>query len=214
MRIVYIQSNLEYRHQQALDVAQEAQNVLNLIISECSYASEDLKCESLSPTKNRPKDMVSSCLFASTTTNYTTGRVREPKSFFRDDVSYTKSIVEYAVPFLKEFKKTISFFTTASLQDVLVRAKKSLANWKASSDSKERAPQGDLSKGGILFSDNIKPEDRSLLGVQHTTDWLDTFNIDCVMQMDPLKHKEYAQTRDIANDLSREALQEKVLFLY
>ena len=157
--------------------------------------------------------MISSCLLGSTTTNYTTGRVREPKSFFRDEVSYTKSILEYAKPFLRDFKKTISFFTTASLQDVLVRAKKSLADWKTLSDSKEKVPQSKFSKGGILFSD-IKPEDRSLLGVQHTTDWLDTFNIDCVMQMDPLKHKEYAQTRDIANDLSREALQEKVLSLY
>lgn len=197
-----------FRHDEALAQAKEAQNLMEAIIQECILACPDLKHESLGNNKEVHKD-IPNFSYVIENPNSSLGKTRETYSLFKDEVSYTKGILEFAEPFLQDFSKVLATLAQANLLEVTTMAKKSVASWKAHCDGKKSHRKG-LSKNGIFFSSENKPESRSLLGVQHKADRLQSFNIEEVMQMHPMRYKDYAQKRTVANDLSRESLEEKV----
>lgn len=185
----------------------EAQKLMRSFIQECAFACSDLKTESC--RKTSPKDIMN-CSYITLSTACTSGKAREAISFFKDEVSYTKNILDHAYPFLKDLNRTIDFLYQITHNELHSQVKISLSNWKASLEEKPKSPRKSIPKGTLFFPGDPAKGTRSLLGVKQSTDWLKSFNIDSIMRMAPLKYREYAQKRDIANDLSRESLQEKV----
>lgn len=181
------------------------------IIQDLLSASMSIKASDSSNNKSLHKELINYS-YASPISGLTSSRAREAYSFFKDEISYTKSLIEYADGFLKEFTKMLKTFAEAPMSDILKRAKTSLNNWKNNIEGKQKSARKGLSKKGPLFSGEGKMDSRSLLGVQHKPDWQETFNIDSIIQMTPIRYREYAHKKDIANYLSQDSLQEKAIY--
>jgi hypothetical protein len=122
--------------------------------------------------------------------------IDDQNAIFRDEVSYLKNILEYASPFIN-----------GKEQDLLKQTRKSLFNWKNNPENNEKYLRKEF---GSKLPDELKDANRSLLGVQRPTEWLESLNIGSMMHMKPMKYKEYAQKKEFTNEITKDALQEKV----
>ena len=129
-------------------------------------------------------------------------------SIFRDEVSYLKNILDYAVPFINDVIDTIGGFTGHKNPDLLKQTRKSLFNWKNNPENNEKYLRKEFGK--TKLPEELKDENRSLLGVQRQTEWLENLNIGTIMHMKPLKYKDYAQKKEFTNEITKDSLQEKV----
>ncbi len=135
-------------------------------------------------------------------------RAFEASSIFKDEVSYVKNILEYAIPFLNDLIHTIGSFSIHQTQELLRQTRKSLFNWKNNPENNEKYLRKELGKSRL--PKELKDENRSLLGVQRAPEWLENLNIGTIMHMKPIKYKDYAKKREFTNELTKRSLQEKV----
>ena len=130
-------------------------------------------------------------------------------SMFKDEVPYFKFLLEYAMPFLEDFTNTVESFSVESSKDILTATRKSLFNWKNNPENNEKYLRKEFKKPTL--SNDLIEDNRSLLGVQQPPEWLENLNIGSIMHMKPLKYKDYAQRRELVTEITKDALQEKVL---
>ena len=131
-------------------------------------------------------------------------------SIMKDQIPYLKYLLEYAIPFLADFQTNIKGFSVEKSQETLHATRMSIFNWKNNPENNEKNFRKEFKKAQIqteLIEDN-----RSLLGVKANPEWLENLNIGSIMHMKPQKYKEYAHKRDIVNEISKDSLQEKVVF--
>ena len=137
------------------------------------------------------------------------GKKTPSNVIFKDDVPYLKILLEYAFPFLNEVCDSLKEFLSSKNAQIFADAKKSLFNWKNNPENNEKYLRKEFRKG----SNDIFGENRSLLGVQRNSEWLETLNIGTIMHMKPLKYNEYAVKKELIADITKESLQEKVFLL-
>lgn len=133
--------------------------------------------------------------------------IDDQNAIFRDEVSYLKNILEYASPFIQDVIENSGSFSNGKEQDLLKQTRKSLFNWKNNPENNEKYLRKEF---GSKLPDELKDANRSLLGVQRPTEWLESLNIGSMMHMKPMKYKEYAQKKEFTNEITKDALQEKV----
>lgn len=126
---------------------------------------------------------------------------------FREEINYNRVLIDSAIPFLSEFLKTVGNFSLDNPAESVSNARKSIYNWKNNPENNEKYLRKEFSKdsNSCVLNDN-----RSLLGVQQASDWLEDFNIGSVMHMKPMKYKDYAKKREFVKEITKEALQENV----
>lgn len=137
-----------------------------------------------------------------------TKRILDSSSIFRDEVSYLKNILDYAVPFINDLIDTIGGFSVHKSNEILKQTRKSLFNWKNNPENNEKYLRKEFGKSKL--PDELKDKNRSLLGVQRPVEWLENLNIGTIMHMKPIRYKDYAQKKEFTNDITKDSLQEKV----
>ena len=181
---------------------------MNLVITECSDCCKDAqrRVEVPSASNNYQDDSHTS----DHNSRIDSKRNLDTSSIFRDEVSYLKNILDYAVPFINDLSGTVSGFTGAKTQEILKQTRKSLFNWKNNPENNEKYLRKEFRKSGL--PNELKEENRSLLGVQRPVEWLENLNIGTIMHMKPIKYKDYAQKKEFTNEITKDSLQEKVSF--
>jgi hypothetical protein len=205
------------KHDQALNIVKKSNKAMHTIIQDCIEYCREMKkrVDSPLPASSTPTPMMTSskASFLSgkdemKAVNVSTDGKKTP--IFKDEVPYLKILLEYAVPFLNELWDNLREFSASKNSQAFMEAKRSLFNWKNNPENNEKYLRKEFRKAGSqadLFGEN-----RSLLGVQHTAEWLENLNIGTIMHMKPLKYQEYAVKRELITEITKESLQEKVIF--
>ena len=203
------------RHEEALVYAKKSQKVVAVIISECLEGCKEAQRKVESPPtghiidpfkEDSPNVDPSSKHF----TVMDSKRVLDSSSIFRDEVSYLKNILDYALPFINDLIQTTGTFSISKTHELLKQARKSLFNWKNNPENNEKYLRKEFGKSKL--PNELKDENRSLLGVQRPVEWLENLNIGTIMHMKPIKYKDYAQKKEFTNEVTKDSLQEKVKF--
>jgi len=137
-------------------------------------------------------------------------RALDSSSIFRDEVSYLKNILDYALPFINDLIQTTGAFSLNKTHELLKQTRKSLFNWKNNPENNEKYLRKEFGKSKL--PNELKDENRSLLGVQRPVEWLENLNIGTIMHMKPIKYKDYAQKKEFTNEITKDSLQEKVFY--
>ncbi|KRX06384.1 hypothetical protein PPERSA_04997 [Pseudocohnilembus persalinus] len=88
-------------------------------------------------------------------------------------------------------------------------ASKSLYFWKNNPENNERHLRYELK---AKTKKNEENEDRSILGIQNGTEWIEVFNIGTIMHMSPINYEEFTFFGDIYYELSQKMLLEKIIY--
>jgi len=131
---------------------------------------------------------------------------------FSDEVSYLKNTLDFAIPFLNSFIATVKKFTGNNIEETLKQTRKLLFNWKNNPENTEKYLRKEFGKANFLKE--TENRNRSILGLQTTPEWLKNLNIGSFMHMKPMKYKDYAEKKELISELSKESLQEKVIFRF
>lgn len=188
---------------------------MQTVINECYECCKDAQKVIESPSTGQhsdstKEDTINFEPFSRNQTILETKRVLDSSSIFRDEVSYIKNILDYATPFVADLMKTTGTFSIQKTQELLKQTRKSLFNWKNNPENNEKYLRKEFGKSKLPAE--LKDENRSLLGVQRPLEWLETLNIGTIMHMKPLKYKEYAQKKEFTNEITKDSLQEKVIY--
>jgi hypothetical protein len=131
-------------------------------------------------------------------------------SIFKDEVPYLKYLMDYAIPFLEDCINSINTFSVKKTPEMLIATRKSLFNWKNNPENNEKYLRKEFRKSPI--QNEFIDDSRSLLGVQQPPEWLENLNIGTIMHMKPLRYKDYAQKKEVINEVTKDSLQEKAIF--
>lgn len=189
-----------------MEYAKKAQDIMAQVLAECLSYSKDMKknLETGPITPRNSGDRPSSSLNSSSEKNKLNG------SIFKDEVPYLKYLLEYAIPFLEDCMSSISNFSVKKTPEMLVATRKSLFNWKNNPENNEKYLRKEFRKSPIQA--DFIDDSRSLLGVQQPPEWLENLNIGTIMHMKPLRYKDYAQKKEVINEITKDSLQEKAIF--
>jgi len=203
------------KHEDALTFGKRSQRVMQTVINECYECCKEAQKRVESPSTGQhsdstKEDTISFEPFSRNQTILETKRVLDSSSIFRDEVSYIKNILDYATPFINDLMKTTNNFSIQKTQELLKQTRKSLFNWKNNPENNEKYLRKEFGKSKLPAE--LKDENRSLLGVQRPLEWLETLNIGTIMHMKPLKYKEYAQKKEFTNEITKDSLQEKIIY--
>lgn len=171
-------------------------------MNECLAFAKEMK-KGVEPVPITPRNQERSLLSSSS-------EKKLNSSMFKDEVPYLKYLLDYAIPFLEDCLSSVQDFNISKTKDMLTAARKSLFNWKNNPENNEKYLRKEFRKSPV--QNEFIDETRSLLGVQQPPEWLENLNIGSIMHMKPLKYKEYAQKRDIVNEITKDSLQEKAIF--
>jgi hypothetical protein len=124
----------------------------------------------------------------------------------RDEISYTKVILDYSCPILDDILERCVDFDPANNQNIITEVKKSLYNWRNNPENNEKQ----LRKEFRPLETEWVVENRNIIGVAQQKDWLAGLNIGTIMHMNPLSYYESITTIDGILHLSKDHLLEKV----
>ncbi len=178
--------------------------MMTTIMNDCSTYCKEMK-KNVDLTATSPRNALERTLNISNSLEK-----KLNSSIFKDEVPYLKFLLEYAIPFLEDFSRTVESFSVESSKDILTATRKSLFNWKNNPENNEKYLRKEFKKPTL--SNDLIEENRSLLGVQQPPEWLENLNIGSIMHMKPLKYKDYAQRRELVTEITKDSLQEKVKY--
>ena len=130
-----------------------------------------------------------------------------PNLLSKEEVHYVQSVLDFAIPFLKEFVAATADPFSLENKERYKDIKKFIFNWKNNPEYNEKFLRKEIQKNATVIEIT---QTRTLLGVQQPNDWLYNFNIGTVMHMKPMKYSDYTQKRDFVGEVTKESLQEKV----
>ena len=196
-------SEKTHRHEQALVLIKKAAKLLNMIVEEvydeCLQMKTSMDVEMMKLSKAPNANKLTGDEYFSISVN---------DAVFREEIHYNRVLLDAAIPFLSEFLKTVGNFSLDNPGESYNSTKRAIYNWKNNPENNEKHLRKEFQKDASVTP--AMNENRSLLGVQQTNDWLEDFNIGSIMHMKPLKYKDYAKKREFIKEITKESLQEHV----
>lgn len=110
---------------------------------------------------------------------------------------------------IRELLKTTQDFQGKKQENLFLNTKRILYNWKKNPENNEKFLRKEFRYGqkNKNFVDN-----RSLLGIRQHPKWIENLNIGTIMHMNPISYEEYSTSRDEIFDITKEAIQRKIIF--
>ena len=138
---------------------------------------------------------------------------RSGTSFVRtskqDEIPFSQVLLQRVYPVIKKLYQSSRKIDHQRDKKLLQETKKVLYNWKQNPENNEKYLRKEF-KFGI---ENKKFVDsRSLLGIVQHPKWIENLNIGTIMHMNPITYEEYALKREDVFQITKEQLQEKIIF--
>ncbi|EAS07471.2 hypothetical protein TTHERM_00572070 (macronuclear) [Tetrahymena thermophila SB210] len=133
------------------------------------------------------------------------------KSAVKEEVLFNKIILQQACSFLKTFEQKVAFETNIGdeCSSQLKKARQSIYFWKNNPDNNEKNMRQELN----VPTKNTDDDNRNIVGVQKSQEWIEQFNIGSIMHMTCISYDEFILFEDILFELSKKQLIEKMLLL-
>ncbi|KAL4510660.1 hypothetical protein ABPG72_004814 [Tetrahymena utriculariae] len=133
------------------------------------------------------------------------------KSAVKEEVLFNKIILQQACSFLKTFEQKVAFETNIGdeCSSQLKKARQSIYFWKNNPDNNEKNMRQELN----VPTKNTEDDNRNIVGVQKSQEWIEQFNIGSIMHMTCISYDEFILFEDILFELSKKQLIEKMLLL-
>lgn len=139
------------------------------------------------------------------------GNLNTHQLVYKHEVAFSKILLENAIPLLSDLTRVKPILKVEKegkkTENYLQGMKKSLYFWKNNPENNEKYLRKELF---VNRNEQKFMENRNLLGLSETNEWIENFNIGNIMHLNPMSYKEFTFYGEFHYEISNKKLLEMV----